>query len=81
MNAWTNAKARAVRISRHTASVGFGPLTGEATKLSIPRIASHPENTGVESGLVMQTFKDVAIETKRKNSDVSFSKDLLNDQD
>ena len=46
-------------------------------KLNIPRIASHLENTGMKSGLVMQTYKDFAIEIKRKNSNVSFSRDVL----
>ena len=54
-----------------------GPSAEEAMKLNIPRIASNPENTGVKSGLLMQTYKDFAIEIKRKNSNVSFSRDVL----
>jgi hypothetical protein len=57
--------------------VEVGPSAEEAMKLNIPRIASHLENTGMKSGLVMQTYKDFAIEIKRKNSNVSFSKDLM----
>ncbi|KAM0693717.1 hypothetical protein Q7P36_006973 [Cladosporium allicinum] len=78
-DAWTDAKSRAARFSHHVGAglMEVGPSAEEAMKLNIPRIASNPENTGVKSGLLMQTYKDFAIEIKRKNSNVSFSRDVL----
>ena len=79
IDAWTDAKSRAARFSHHVGAglVDVGPSAEEAMKLNIPRIASHLENTGGKSGFVMQTYKDFATEAERKNSKVSFSKELM----
>ena len=79
IDAWTDAKSRAARFSHHVGAglVDVGPSAEEAMKLNIPIIASHLENTGGKSGFVMQTYKDFATEAERKNSKVSFSKELM----
>jgi hypothetical protein len=54
-----------------------GPLADQAAKLDLPLVASHPENTGRSSACAMQTYKGFATEAKRKNSSVSYGKDLM----
>ena len=54
-----------------------GPLADQAAKLDIPLVASYPENTCRSSASAMQTYKGLATEAKRKNSSVSFGKDLM----
>jgi hypothetical protein len=72
-------QARAARFSKHTATgpAKDGPLTEEAIKLNILRIASHPDNNSGKSTFLLQTYKDFTIEAKRKNLSVPFSKGLI----
>lgn len=79
IDAWTDAKARAVRFSHHVGAVPIetGPLADQATKLDIPGIAAHFANSGGSSAWSLQTYKGFAGEAKRKNPGVSFSKELM----
>jgi hypothetical protein len=79
IDAWTDAKARAVRFSHNVGAgpIEAGPLADQATKLDIPGVAAHVGNSGGSSAWGLQTYKGFAGEAKRKNPGVSFSKELM----
>lgn len=78
MDTWADAKSSAARWNQHVgAGPEAGPLAEEAMKLNIPKIAQHPTNQRGSTIWTLQTYKDFATEAERKNSGVSFSKNLM----
>ena len=79
IDAWTDTKARAARISQDVGAtpVETGPLADQATKLDIPGVAAHFSNSGGRNAFSLQTYNGFATEAKRRNAGVSFIKDLM----